>query len=63
MAQTGIKKCQIGALKPGNCDLMVVALVINKPDPRKVAMKDGKERWVSTFTLRDSASDMINLTF
>ena len=62
MAQTGIKRCQIGALKPGNCDLMVVALVINKPDPRKVAMKDGGERWVSTFTLRDSASDMINLT-
>ena len=62
MAQTGIKRCKIGALKPGNCDLMLVALVINKPDPRKVTMKDGGERWVSTFTLRDSASDMINLT-
>ena len=63
MAQTGIKKCQIGALKPGNSDLSVVALVINKPDPKKVVMKkDGGERWVSTFTLRDSASDMINLT-
>ena len=62
MAQTGVKRCQIGALKPGNCDLMLVALVINKPDPRKVTMKDGGERWVSTFTLRDSASDMINLT-
>ena len=63
MAQTGIKRCQIGALKPGNSDLIVVALVINKPDPRKVVMKkDGGERWVSTFTLRDSPSDMINLT-
>ena len=64
MAQTGIKskRCQIGALQPGNCDLTVVALVINKPDPRKVAMKDGGERWVSSFTLRDSPSDMINLT-
>ena len=55
MAQTGIKKYQIGALKPGNCDLMVVALVINKPDPRKTAMKDGKERWVSTFSPSPSA--------
>jgi len=59
----GVKRCQIGALKPGNSDLIVVALVINKPDPRKVVMKkDGGERWVSTFTLRDSPSDMINLT-
>ena len=63
MAQAGIKKCQIGALKPGNNDFIVVALVINKPDPRKVVMrKDGGERWVSVFTLRDSPSDMINLT-
>jgi len=62
MAQTGTKRCQIGALKPGNGDLVVVALVINKPDPRKVVIKkDGGERWVSSFTLRDSASDMINL--
>ena len=63
MAQASIKKCQIGALKPGNNDFIVVALVINKPDPRKVVMrKDGGERWVSVFTLRDSPSDMINLT-
>ena len=56
-----MKRCQIGALMPGNSDLVVVALLINKPDPKKVVTKTG-DRWVSTFTLRDSPSDMVNLT-
>ena len=60
MAQAGIKKCQIGALKPGNNDFIVVALVINKPDPRKVVMrKDGGERWVSVFTLSDQPHRLV----
>ena len=34
-----MKRCQIGALMPGNSDLVVVALLINKPDPKKVVTK------------------------
>ena len=42
---------------------MIVALLINKSDPRRFINKyDGKELWMSTLTLRDSAQDMINLT-
>ena len=57
------KKFQIGALQPGCNTAMIVALIINKSDPRRiVSKKDGQERWVTTFTLRDSPLDMINLT-
>ena len=53
----------IGALQPGTNTAMVVAIIISKSDPRKVTMKkDGTDRWVTTFTLRDSPSDMINFT-
>ena len=63
MAQRAVRRCAIGALQPGSGDVLVVALVIQKSDPRKVTMKrDGTERWVTGFTLRDSPSDMINLT-
>lgn len=64
MAHTSqVRRCQIGALQPGNNDVLLVALVINKSDPRKVTMKkDGGDRWVTNLTLRDSPSDMINLT-
>ena len=42
---------------------MIVAMLINKSDPRRFINKyDGKELWMSTLTLRDSAQDMINLT-
>ena len=42
---------------------MIVALLINKSDPRRFTNKyDGKELWLSTLTLRDSTQDMINLT-
>jgi len=58
-----IRRMPIGALQPGNNTAMVVAVIISKSDPRKVTMKkDGSERWVTTFTLRDTPSDMINMT-
>ena len=57
------KKFQIGALSPGCNTAMIVAVIINKSDSRRiVSKKDGKERWVTTFTLRDSPLDIINLT-
>ena len=63
MDQGLVRKFPIGALQPGTNTAMVVAIIINKSDPRKVTMKkDGTDRWVTTFTLRDSPSDMINLT-
>ena len=63
MAHSSVRRCHIGALQPGNSDVLLVALVINKSDPKKVTMKkDGAERWVTNLTLRDSPSDMINLT-
>ena len=58
-----VKKLPIGALKPGDNHAMIVALVIGKSDPKRFVSKwDGKERWVTSLTLRDSAQDMINLT-
>jgi hypothetical protein len=58
-----VRKVAIGALQPGTNTAMVVAIIFSKSDPRKVTMKkDGTDRWVTTFTLRDSPSDMINLT-
>ena len=58
-----VRRMPIGALQPGTNTAMVVALIISKSDPRKIIMKkDGSERWVTTFTLRDSPSDMINMT-
>eukprot|EP00092_Neocalanus_flemingeri_P001148 GFUD01001223.1.p1 GENE.GFUD01001223.1~~GFUD01001223.1.p1 ORF type:complete len:160 (+),score=63.09 GFUD01001223.1:55-534(+) len=63
MDQGLVRKFPIGALQPGTNTAMVVAIIINKSDPKKVTMKkDGTDRWVTTFTLRDSPSDMINLT-
>ena len=57
------RKFPIGALQPGCPTAMIVALIINKSDPRRIiGKKDGRERWVTTFTLRDSAVDIINLT-
>ena len=57
------KKFQIGALSPGCSTAMIVALIINKSDPRRiVSRKDGRERWVTTFTLRDSPLDMVKLS-
>ena len=42
-----LKKVPIGALQLGNRDVIVVAIIINKPDPRIVTMKkDGRERCV-----------------
>ena len=42
---------------------MIVAIVINRSTPRQIVHKnDGKERWVTIFTIRDSPVDMINLT-
>ena len=58
-----VRRLPIGALQPGVNNAMVVAMIISKSDPRKVTMKkDGSERWVTTFTLRDSSADMINMT-
>ena len=58
-----LKKIPIGALQPGVKDAIVVAAIINKPDPRSVTMKkDGTERWVTCITLRDSPADLINFT-
>lgn len=62
MAQGSVRRCRIGALQPGQSEVLVVALVIHKADPRKVKVKDGTERWVTGFTLRDSETDMVNLT-
>lgn len=63
MAHGVVRRCPIGALQTGGGDVLLVALVINRSDPRKVTMKrDGTERWVTGFTLRDSPADMINLT-
>ena len=57
------RKFPIGALQPGCPNAMIVAVIINKSDPRRIiSKKDGQERWVTTFTLRDSAVDIINLT-
>ena len=51
-----VKKLPIGALKPGDNHAMIVALVIGKSDPKRFVSKwDGKERWVTSLTLRDSA--------
>ena len=58
-----VRKMPIGALQPGINSAMVVAIIINRSDPKRVTMKkNGSERWVTTFTLRDSPSDMINMT-
>jgi len=57
-----VKKLQIGALQPSSKDFILVALVIGKSEPRRVTMRDGGEKYVSNFTLRDSPSDIINLT-
>jgi len=58
-----VRKMPIGALQPGNNSAMVVAIIISRSDPKRVTMKkNGSERWVTTFTLRDSPSDMINMT-
>ena len=63
MDQGLVRKMPIGALQPGTNTAMVVAIIISKSDPKKVTMKkDGTDRWVTTLTLRDSPSDMINLT-
>ena len=63
MDQGLVRKMPIGALQPGTNTAMVVAIIISKSDPKKVTMKkDGTDRWVTTFTLRDSPSDLINLT-
>jgi len=57
------KKIPIGALQPGCNSAMIVAIIINRSTPRLIVSKnDGKERWVTTFTLRDSPVDIINLT-
>ena len=57
------RKIPIGALQAGCNTALVVAAVIHKSDPRRViSRKDGQERWVTTFTLRDSPVDIINLT-
>ena len=58
-----LKKVPIGALQPGVKDAIIVAGIINKPDPRAVTMKkDGTERWATCITLRDSPADLINFT-
>ena len=57
-----IKKFPIGALQAGCNTAMIVAVIINKSEPRRVVSKTGEERWVTTLTLRDSPLDMINLT-
>lgn len=63
MDQGAVRRLPIGALQPGINTAMVVAVIISKSDPRRIIMKkDGAERWVTTFTLRDSPSDMINMT-
>lgn len=63
MAQGSVRRCRIGALQAGQSEVLVVALVIQRSDPRKVVTrKDGSERWVTGFTLRDSNTDMVNLT-
>ena len=50
----------IGALQAGCNTALIVAVVINRSDPRKIIKKDSSERWVTTFTLRDSPLDIIN---
>ena len=63
MEQGVVRKLPIGALQPGNNNAMIVGIIIGKSGPKKVVMKrDGTDRWVTTFTLRDSPSDLINLT-
>ena len=63
MAQGSVRRCRIGALQAGQSEVLVVALVIQRSDPKKVVTrKDGSERWVTGFTLRDSNTDMVNLT-
>ena len=58
-----IKKLPIGALQPGDSTAMIVALIIGKSDPRRFVSKwDGKEKWVTCLTLRDSSQDLINMT-
>ncbi|XP_023321096.1 meiosis-specific with OB domain-containing protein isoform X2 [Eurytemora carolleeae] len=58
-----VKRTLIGALQQTSKGVLIVALIIGKTEPRRVVMrKDGGERFVSSFTLRDSPSDIINLT-
>ena len=54
------RRLPIGALQAGCNTALIVAVVINKSDPRKIIKKDSSERWVTTFTLRDSPLDIIN---
>jgi len=57
------KRIPIGALQPGCNSAMIVAIIINRSTPRQIVGKnDGKERWVTIFTMRDSPVDIINLT-
>ncbi|XP_065213492.1 meiosis-specific with OB domain-containing protein [Planococcus citri] len=56
-------RVKIRDIGPGTENLLLTGLIIRKQEPRVVQMKkDGSERCVWSFTLRDSPSDLINVT-
>jgi len=57
-----VKRLPIGALQPTTKDFVLVALMVGRSESRRFMKKDGSERFVTNFTLRDSPTDIINLT-
>ncbi|KAL0272009.1 UNVERIFIED_CONTAM: hypothetical protein PYX00_005147 [Menopon gallinae] len=61
---TGVRKLAIGALSPDVNNSLVIGVIIAKQGLRTfISKKDGEERGVWNFTLRDSPVDTINVTF
>jgi len=58
-----MKRMHIGALLNSSRDFSIVSIIIGKSESRRIMSSENGERYVSTFTLRDSESDSINLTY
>ncbi|XP_071450719.1 meiosis-specific with OB domain-containing protein [Hetaerina americana] len=61
----GVRKVPISELGPGINNAMIIAVIIAKQTPRKIASKrnPGTERAVWSFTLRDTPYDFINASY
>ena len=58
-----MKRMHIGALLNSSKDFSIVAIIIGKSEFRQIMSAENGERYVSTFTLRDSDTDTINMTY
>ncbi|XP_014278474.1 meiosis-specific with OB domain-containing protein [Halyomorpha halys] len=63
MSHAGIKRVTLNYLTPSSADFLVVGVIIAKRPPKSFkSKKDGSDRGVMGFTLRDSPADYINVT-